>query len=178
MAATYGYHDPRDTVAASAPPEPNAEEKKLLFGQDGRGGCMREANLALGSDAAPPRGVDIARTIDVTSFQESQKLAEITEVFSEWSSCMSRRGLDYPSPMAVAGDEWFASASPSPQEKRVAQADAACKGEVDLVDRWHGAESKLQQRMIRENTEELEGLKKFHSDMVEKARSLLSEARS
>ncbi|MFD8264713.1 hypothetical protein ACGF14_08810 [Streptomyces althioticus] len=178
VAATYGYHDARDESAASVPPEPNAKEKKLLFGQDGRGGCMREANLALGSDTVPSRGVDIARTIDVTSFQESQKLPEITEVFSEWSSCMSRRGWDYPSPMAAAGGDWFVSASPSPQEKRVAQADAACKDEVDLVDRWHRAESKLQQRMIRDNTEELEGLKRFHSGMVEKARSLLRETRS
>ncbi|WP_431990500.1 hypothetical protein [Streptomyces albogriseolus] len=71
-----------------------------------------------------------------------------------------------------------AASASSAYEKRVARNDVACKDEVDLVDRWYEAESKMQKEMIRENVKELGRLKEFHEGVVEKARSLLIEARN
>ncbi|MFF7735278.1 hypothetical protein [Streptomyces sp. NPDC007984] len=176
IAEGYGYHDPIDDNAAQPPPTPNPAQKKLLLGSGGSNdGCMAMADMALGSEKPPLKGIEAARTIDVTSFKESQRSPDIRKAFSEWSACMSRKGYEYASPLASAGGKWFATPTATESEKRVARADVACKNQVDLVERWHRAESKIQQHMIESHAKELKDLAAFQDRLVNRARNLLKE---
>jgi hypothetical protein len=176
IAEAYGYHDPRDDSAARPSPSLNAAEKGLLFGS-GRAndGCMAKADTALGSEKPPAKGIEAARNIDVTSFKESQTNADVRKAFREWSSCMSRKGYEYTSPLESAGDKWFAAASATASEKQVAQADVSCKSQVDLVDRWYKAEWSIQQPMIERHAEELKDLMIFQDELVKRARDILEK---
>lgn len=177
IAEEYGYHDPLDdSAAAQSTPTPNATQKKLLLGSSGSNdGCVAMANTALGSGKPPAKGIEAARTIDVTSFKSSQTSPDVRKAFSEWSACMSRKGYEYTSPLASAGGKWFATPTATESEKRVARADVSCKNKVDLVERWHRAESNIQQRMIERHAKDLKDLTTFQDGLVKRARNLLKK---
>ncbi|WP_020119502.1 hypothetical protein [Streptomyces canus] len=136
---------------------------------------MAEADATLRSGDLPAQGVEAARTIDLTSFKESQTSADVKQAFAEWSECMSEKGYEYASPLESAGDKWFAETSATAEEERVAQADVSCKNKVDLVDRWHKAESKIQQGMIDRHAKELERLRTFQDGLVKRSRDILQK---
>jgi hypothetical protein len=176
IAEAYGYHDPLDDSAAQPTPTPNAAQKRLLLGSSGSNdGCVAMADTALGSEKPPTKGIEAARTIDVTSFKSSQTSPDVREAFSEWSACMSRKGYEYASPLASAGGKWFATPIATESEKRVAQADVSCKNQVDLIERWHRAESNIQQHMIERHAKELKDLATFQDRLVKRARDLLKK---
>jgi hypothetical protein len=171
----YGYHDPRDDSAAR-PSLALTQLRRSFFGPSGENdGCMAAADRALGSEKPPAKGIESARTIDVTSFKESQTSADVRKAFSEWSACMSSKGYKYTSPLESAGVKWFATASATASEKRVARADVSCKNQVDLVDRWYKAESSIQQSMIERHAEELKELMIFQDELVKRARHILEK---
>jgi hypothetical protein len=174
LAEVYGYHDPLDDHAAQPTSTPNAAQKKLLLGSSGSNdGCMAMADTALGPEKPPVKGIEAARTIDVTSFKSSQSSPDVRNAFSEWSACMSREGYEYASPLASAGGKWFATPTATESEKRVARADVSCKNQVDLIERWHRAESNIQRRMIESHAKELKDLAAFQDRLVKRARNLL-----
>jgi hypothetical protein len=176
IAEGYGYHDPLDDNAAQPTSTPNAAQKKLLLGSSGpNDGCMAMADAALGSEKPPMKGVEAARTIDVTSFKESQRSPDVRKAFSQWAACMSHKGYEYESPLASAGGKWFDTPTATESEKRVARADVSCKNKVDLIERWHTAESKIQQHMIESHAKELKDLAAFQDRLVKRARNLLKK---
>ncbi|RSM90514.1 hypothetical protein DMH04_03350 [Kibdelosporangium aridum] len=174
IADKYGYHSAPDrpTVAArKAKQLARAKQTADLRGAVKDCGAQAEAVLSAGTP-----DVDAGRfdALIRKSFEDSQRLPEVTEVFRAWSACMSGEGFTYPDPLTAITDEKWSTPTPTPQEIRAAQADVRCKAKTNLVAVWAAAETRVQNDAIAANPNDFHGLRAGKTGRLEAAKQVIA----
>lgn len=172
LAAAHGYHlgsvDPR---ARTRHPENSATPASTNFMQALRGrsalladasrregingvavqagGCSGESRHWLGFDRAVDAGNRLVASLNYQGWIHSRRQAEVQAVFSKWSSCMKGRGYQYSDPIDAGNDPHFSGSAETSAERRVAQADVACKQSTNLPEVWYQAERTEQVRLVQ-----------------------------
>lgn len=175
LMAKWGYH-PEGGVPAGAGAKPSgpsvSPEMELVLrgtadaaaraGSGGREvngrkvperGCIGEAVKELTGAAEGGIGdTQFADDAKFTTLEQSRNDARTQAVFRRWSQCMKDAGFDYPDPLAALGDpQWRKAPLPTPQELKVATADAACRHAHNVVGVWYAVDAGYQQQVIAAN---------------------------
>ncbi|MEU9485688.1 hypothetical protein AB0D83_18805 [Streptomyces decoyicus] len=82
-------------------------------------------------------------------------------------------GFDYPDPYAAAGDERWETTETTPAERATARADVACQKSAQSVKVWAAAETRIQHRLIQQNTGRLHKAKARKDRWLAAARRVL-----
>ncbi|MEV8092732.1 hypothetical protein [Kitasatospora sp. NPDC085879] len=175
LMAKWGYH-PEGGVPAGAGAKPSAPsmspEMELVLrgtadaaaraGSGGRTvngrsvperGCVGEAVKELTGSADGGIGdTQFADDAKFTTLEQSRNDPRTQAVFRQWSQCMKDAGFDYADPLAALGDpQWRKSPTPTPQELKVATADAGCRHAHNVVGVWYAVDAGYQQQVIAAN---------------------------
>lgn len=154
IAQQFGYHAPPGLLTPLDVEQQydkresglSESQKEIAFGTDG---CGYEATTRLQPAASPdPSLLD---QLSRESLEESQAEPTVAAAIVSWRECVRRMGFDYQNPFAAISDpQWWTddSVGPSPQETAVAVADVSCKQQTGLIDLWHAAEVRIQERLI------------------------------
>jgi hypothetical protein len=137
-------------------------------------GCLGAAVLGFRKPYEDKAGAEVASLISTASYENSQKVPEVREVFAKWSSCMKEEGYAYTSPMDALETPAFLRGKVSDTEKKTAVADVSCKERTGLADVWFAAESSIQKDMIKANAEALRKLGELHERKLRAARKILA----
>lgn len=179
-AVRYGYHprpDPPSVVRRNRAWDERdalpAEVQQAAYGRSGRGGCLEAAQHQLVGDTAPPDD-HAFNQLTGTALETSRRTPEVRDVLSKWHACMAKAGFDYPDPYAAAGNARWDTADPTPAERATARADVACQKSTRLVKVWAAAETRVQHRLIRQNTGRLHEAKVRKDRWLAAARRVLN----
>jgi hypothetical protein len=189
--AKYGYHEvPQSALftveTIEGEPGPPGYEQALSGppGDPDAHGCMWHAEQIIG-EGTPSRDDLGAIQLEVERQVKSRVRvdASVASAEVEWSACMSAEGYRYGSPRDAfdafapfVDDELHAydSATPSDDEKRVAEADGACKESVRFWDSVQEATDTAEEVVAVEMRSELETVRMAHERMVENANTALA----
>lgn len=154
-----------------------AEVQRAAYGPSGEGGCLKTAQHQLVGDT-PPLDFHAFNQLTGTALENSRRTPEVRDALHRWHTCMAKAGYDYPDPYAAAGDKRW-KAEPTPAERATARADVTCQKSTKLVKVWAAAETRVQHRLIRQNTDRLHEAKARKDRWLAAARRVLnSEGRT
>ncbi|MFI1941211.1 hypothetical protein ACH44C_29230 [Streptomyces purpureus] len=180
-AVRHGYHprpDPPSVVRRDrAWDEREALPAKVLdaaYGSPGKGGCLKTAQRQLVGDTAPP-DYRAFNQLTGTALETARRTPEVRQALRTWRACMAKAGFDYPDPYAAADDKRWQTPGPTPAERATARADVACQKSAKLVKVWAAAETRVQHRLIRQNTDRLREAKARKDRWVAAARRVLDD---
>ncbi|MBT2476779.1 hypothetical protein [Streptomyces sp. ISL-94] len=125
------------------------------------GGCGREGYRKL---YAPTKdSVDLLFTFGLASeaHDRSKQDSRVVKVLKQWSACMDKSGYSgIDTPYDVVEKLGLEGDRSGPKAVTAANADVACKREVDLVGIWAAVEKAYQERLVEEHAETLALYKK------------------
>ncbi|GAB3671377.1 hypothetical protein GCM10027589_40400 [Actinocorallia lasiicapitis] len=143
-----------------------------------QGGCLEQANAQLNDGAPaidlsdsqvpviPDRAVAMFRQQILTKIESD---ASVRSAVQQWRDCMKRSGLTYATPVEAASDpQWNREDAPlhstaaSPEERRVATADDACRITINYSGHLYGAALRAETPIIHKNLTTLESVKELH----------------
>ncbi|WEH17334.1 hypothetical protein [Streptomyces sp. VNUA24] len=183
VAREFGFHAPPDPVAEvrfTSALERRAEaltagERRAAYGDDGTGGCWRQAHDRL-LRGVPASDYGVLNRRALRAFEDSRRDPRVRAVFREWSACMAKDGFRYADPPAAVNDpRWGASTAPSAREIATARADVRCKEETGVVPVWRAAETRIQRAAIAEAPTDFQALKATRQAHLTAARATLRE---
>lgn len=124
------------------------------------GGCRGEATRQLSdSSGSQPPDENLAATLAVESFKRSQADSRVKAVVAKWAACMKAGGRNYREVFEPNDFNW---PDPAGQEEiATAQADVACKKQVNLAGVWLAVESAYQKAVMDDHVEELRALQAY-----------------
>ncbi|MER6844701.1 hypothetical protein [Streptomyces platensis] len=176
----YGYHprpDPPSVLRRNRAWDERdalpAEVQRAAYGRSGKGGCLKTAAHQLVGDTAPP-DYHAFNQLTGTALETSRRTPEVRDALRTWHTCMAKAGFDYPDPYAAAGSERWKTAAPTPAERATARADVACQKSAQLVKVWAAVETRIQHRLIRQNTDRLHEAKARKDRWLAAARRVLN----
>ncbi|MGW8556625.1 hypothetical protein [Streptomyces tubercidicus] len=179
-AVRYGYHlrpDPPSVVRRNRAWDERealpAEVQRAAYGLSGESGCLKTAQHQLVGDTAPPDD-HAFNQLTGTALENSRRTPEVRDALRRWHTCMAKAGYDYPDPYAAAGDKLWKTAEPTPAELATARADVTCQKSTQLVTVWAAAETRIQHRLIRQNTDRLHKAKASKDRWLAAARRVLN----
>ncbi|MFD0530464.1 hypothetical protein ACFQ1I_33325 [Kitasatospora arboriphila] len=116
-------------------------------------GCLGEAVKELTGSAEGGIGdTQFADDAKFTTLDQSRNDPRTQAVFRQWSQCMKDAGFDYADPLAALGDpQWRKSPTPTPQELKVATADAGSPARAQRGRRLVRRRRRYQQQVIAAN---------------------------
>ncbi|MFK0263628.1 hypothetical protein ACIQU1_20150 [Streptomyces angustmyceticus] len=175
----YGYHphpDPPSVVRRSRAWDERealpAEVQRAAYGPSGTGGCLKTADHQLVGDTALPSHRAF-NELTGKALEASRRTPEVRDALRRWHTCMAKAGYDYPDPYAAAGNKRWKTAEPTPAERATARADVTCQKSAKLVTVWAAAETRVQQRLIQQNTDRLHEAKARKDRWLAAARRVL-----
>ncbi|MGX1972628.1 hypothetical protein [Streptomyces kronopolitis] len=178
-ALRYGYHRPPDPPSVvrrnhawderEALP---AEVQRAAYGPSGKGGCLKTARHQLVGDTAPP-DYHAFNQLTGTALETSRRAPDVRAAQRRWHTCMAKAGFNYPEPMAAAVSKRWNTPEPTPAEHATARADAACQRSTEVMTIWAATETRIQRRMIRQNTDRLHKAKARKDRWLAAARRVL-----
>ncbi|MGG7576082.1 hypothetical protein [Streptomyces sirii] len=178
-AVRYGYHphpDPPSVVRRNRAWDERealpAEVQRAAYGASGKGGCLKTARRQLVGDTAPP-DYHAFNQLTGTALETSRRIPEVRDALRIWHACMAKAGFDYPDPFAAAGSERWETAEPTATERATARRDVACQKSAKLVTVWAAAETRIQHRLIQQNTNRLHEAKARKDRWLAAARRVL-----
>jgi len=188
-AATYGYGQPKSSSPQGGPAflggfafgdltkKPRAWVAALLgfapgqrIGAHQPQGCLSEASNELYGSSGQLS--DPVPEIAIQSATWTQSDPRVEAVDALWSRCMAVRGYTYNSPQQAAAAHW--PSKPTPKETATAEADVACKQEVNLDNTWLAVEAAYQAALIGQDLTTLANLQGSFAKMLNQAEALLS----
>ncbi|ROS25624.1 hypothetical protein EDF22_2839 [Rathayibacter sp. PhB127] len=94
--------------------------------------------------------------------------SRVEAVVGAWSTCMTKRGFDYPDPISAEFDpRWGGGTSPvTPEQIATATADMDCKAETNLVGIELAVQSAYDQEYIESHREALENMAEVIADYI------------
>ncbi|MEW1748239.1 hypothetical protein [Streptomyces angustmyceticus] len=152
-----------------------ADVRRAAYGPSGKGGCLAATDRQLVGDTAPPDH-HAFNQLTGTALETSRRTPEVRDALRRWHTCMAEAGYDYPDPYAAAGSERWETTGPTPAERATARADVACQKSAKLVTVWAAAETRVQQRLIRQNAGRLHEAKARKDRWLAAARRVLKRA--
>ncbi|MFK0016281.1 hypothetical protein [Streptomyces sp. NPDC091027] len=169
-AAKRGYHPDEATqkeysaaVAVGAVDQSGADAKVLRK-------CASQA------DAKAPQAqrAEVVSKAEASSFLASKKDPAVLDVFAKWSACMKAKGYNYGEPMDAHEDVRFHDPSVVTElEIATATADVQCRTEHKVQKVWFDVETRLQQKVVKENQPAFEEAKKVNQESVKKSSAVL-----
>jgi hypothetical protein len=195
QAAAFGYSQPRSAVAAAAGPAflggfatfgDLARQQRpwtialLGFAPGARvgpvrqPGCLQQAE----SELYGARGAlaDPVPAIAVQASTWTQSDPRIQALDARWSRCLAARGFRYGNPEQPADAHWPARPAPDSAEIRTAEADVACKEQVNFAHTWLAVEAAYQSALIEQDLSTLSALQASFRTMLARAERLLGLA--
>ncbi|MFE0379132.1 hypothetical protein ACFW1M_26915 [Streptomyces inhibens] len=179
-AIRYGYHprpDPPSVIRRNRAWDERealpAEVQRAAYGPSGKGGCLKTAQRQLVGSAAPP-DYHAFNQLTGTALETSRRTPEVRDAVRTWHVCMAKAGFDYPDPLAAAVSERWRTAEPTPAERTTARADAACQRSTKVMTVWAAAETRIQRRLIQQNTGRLHEAKARKDRWLAAARRVLN----
>ncbi|MGW7368085.1 hypothetical protein ACWGI8_32850 [Streptomyces sp. NPDC054841] len=161
----YGYHprpDPPSVIRRNRAWDERealpAEVQRAAYGPSGRGGCLKTAQRQLVGDTAP-LDFHAFNQLTGTALEASRRAPEVRDAQRTWRTCMAKRGFDYTDPTAAAISERWNTAEPTPAEHATARADVACQRSTKVMTVWAAAETRIQRRLIQQNSDRLHEVK-------------------
>lgn len=178
--ARFGYHVPTGLLTpANVEQEYDArdatlsdKEKNLAYGPEG---CGPKAAAQLQQTDNSPQNQLLQRSR--TSLYDSEKDPGVSHALKTWRDCMHQTGLEYQDPLAAMADpKWWAddTAGPSNKEIAVAVADVTCKDASHLVDAWHAAEVRFQDKAIKQDPNFFQRLRAELTTSLDAANAVLA----
>ncbi|WP_030410221.1 hypothetical protein [Streptomyces sp. NRRL S-1448] len=181
-ATRYGYHprpDPPSVVRRNrAWDERDAlpdEVQQAAYGRSGKGGCLKTAQHQLVGNTPPP-DYHAFNQLTGTALETSRRTPEVRDALRTWHACMAKAGFDYPDPFAAADSERWETAEPTVAERATARTDVACQKSAKLVTVWTAAETRIQHRLIQQNSARLHEAKARKDRWLAAARRVLERA--
>ncbi|MEU3460952.1 hypothetical protein ABZ721_13465 [Streptomyces sp. NPDC006733] len=135
-------------------------------------GCTGESGLRLYSPDAAAVDIAFPQNLNAEANERSRQDSRVVRAIGQWSACMSGHGYRVPSPMGVPTALRLTDLS-GPQAVTVANADVACKRQVNLVGVWFAVESAYQKVLIEKNAELLKTFKDQQQARMRLADSLV-----
>lgn len=179
-AVLYGYHpspDPPSVVRRNRAWDEReslpAEVQRTAYGPSGKGGCRKTAQHQLVGDTAPP-DYRAFNQLTGTALETSRRAPAVRDALRRWHTCMAKSGFDYPDPFAAAGSERWETAEPTAAERATAREDVACQKSAKLVTVWAAAETRIQRRLIQQNSGRLHEAKVRKDRWLAAARRVLN----
>jgi hypothetical protein len=178
QASKHGYHPAVPPASQSGEPSLSVAAAAVADGTGpgtykGRrvpaGGCLGQALRELGRGGPVPADPGLAERLGLESYVRTSQSGPMRPVFSQWSACMGQAGFDYANPRKANNDPAWRTPRPSTREVATAVADARCKRQVHLVDRWATVETAYQQQQVAQHAEQLEILAKALATRVRNA---------
>lgn len=139
------------------------------------GGCARESALKLLSPTKDTVDYTVPQTFRSDGYARSQKDSRVVKVIKSWSECMQKNGFTVDSPMGPPPGINDSNLS-SPQAISTAKQDLECKKQTNLVGIWYTVELAYQKRVIEQNAETLDRVKKQLDERMKLAASLIAGA--
>ncbi|MFI6689861.1 hypothetical protein [Streptomyces sp. NPDC050485] len=142
-----------------------ADETRVAYGGGGKtdryrgktipeGGCYGQATRQISGGPDLTKDLDTANDVQLKSFKESRKTAQVKVAEQHWSACMKGKGHDLPADVFSAANslhlpETRPRPAPGSAEVVMATDSARCIGQSDLFRTWFTAESAAQHKMIQ-----------------------------
>ncbi|MFD7508886.1 hypothetical protein ACFV5N_06000 [Streptomyces sp. NPDC059853] len=118
------------------------------------GGCLQEAVNEVGE-------LDdyLAEELSAQSYVEAEQMPAVQEATRDWSSCMADRGFSVAtvSEAADLGASLRSGSKATEEEIALAVSEVECKQSSELVDAWFAEEWRIQESLIAEHEEALQG---------------------
>ncbi|MFK4101882.1 hypothetical protein ACI2L1_17755 [Streptomyces sp. NPDC019531] len=133
-------------------------------------GCNGEARQRMARTAPPSEYQNLPLALIDQGFTLSRQDSRVRAALASWSGCMRGRGFDYRDPLDAVADPRFTDGT-SPLEIRTATADVACKRETNLVGIWFAVESAYEKRLVTDNLDRLEEVRRANTARVAAARA-------
>ncbi|MFE3120125.1 hypothetical protein [Streptomyces niveus] len=168
VAKTLGYHADFSRKEKENAIKPGSDLDSVLSGKvrvfSGKavpaGGCIGEAQELINRGTRELDTVDKAQELSRASYDLSMKEKPVVQGFGRWSQCMKEAGHTYLRPIDPFNDEKHSTSSISKAEIATASNDMACKDSTDVVQVWNTVETRIQNRLIKENQGELDAIRK------------------
>ncbi|WLW52099.1 hypothetical protein [Streptomyces sp. YU58] len=107
-----------------------------------------------------------------TSLSESRSRKPVTKAIKDWSACMKKQGRSAADPYR-AMEQGYAKGDGTTQDAiELALDDIDCKKQTRLVEVWFKEESAIQQRLIKENKDQLAAVKTRMSKVLAAAEAV------
>ncbi|MEU5697757.1 hypothetical protein ACFFS2_18725 [Streptomyces aurantiacus] len=181
-AAQRGYHPASSVVekrrSAAAKPAMSASAQSVASGKgqskrNGRtvpvGGCNGEARRTLLQGLRQAPRLDLVDELALQSYDRSLRHSKVVAAISAWSACMAKSGYNYRTPSDANNDRVFNTDEPTAQETATAVADVACKKQTNLVGIWSTVDIAYQKRLIEQNAQALDLVKRALTTEVKNA---------
>ncbi|MFG3118914.1 hypothetical protein ACGF4C_31685 [Streptomyces sp. NPDC048197] len=178
-AARYGYHprpDPPSVARRNRAWDERdalpAEVQQAAYGRSGKGGCLKTAQHQLVGDTPPP-DYHAFNQLTGTALETSRRTPEVRNALRTWHACMAKAGFNYPDPFAAADSERWETTEPTVTERATARTDVACQKSAKLVAVWTATETRIQHRLIQQNSDRLHEAKARKDRWLAAARRVL-----
>ncbi|MFC8226878.1 hypothetical protein [Streptomyces sp. NPDC057287] len=139
------------------------------------GGCVREGFLKLYAPTEESVDIMVPQNFAFDANGRSRQDSRVAKAVKAWSACMAEQGYRTDDPVSPQSDLGFGDTSlTTPKAVAAARQDVACKKETNLVGIWYAVEKAYQKRIIDQNAETLETVKKQLEERLRLAAELTS----
>ncbi|PZT75951.1 MULTISPECIES: hypothetical protein [unclassified Streptomyces] len=125
------------------------------------GGCLREGYLKLYAPKKDSVDIMVPQNFGFDAYSRSREDSRVRKAIKAWSACMKKHGYTTDDPVSPQDDLGFDDgALGSPKAMTAARQDVSCKRKTNLVGIWFTVETAYQKRLIEQNAETLDSVKK------------------
>ncbi len=143
-----GFRDGESPPAGTPKTSPGSVNGKAIP----PGGCVSEVNNQLLGTRSIDEQFPLAGNLAVQAFQNAQADPRVLGYFSDWSTCLKKKGYNYADPFK-AGVEFTRppESKPSAKEVQAALAVIKCKESTRLILRWQAVNIEYEKKAIEKN---------------------------
>lgn len=141
------------------------------------GGCLGQARQQLWGTPSSTQHVALAGNLSAQALDDSLTTQQYKQVVADWANCMSasghpvKRGFDIFDPFNARVIK--IGYVPPPKIITEAQADLACRAQVNLVPRWSAAMTAEEEKLLQRNQAELTRQKAELQQALAKAQAVI-----
>ncbi|MFJ4781498.1 hypothetical protein [Streptomyces sp. NPDC088762] len=135
------------------------------------GGCLRESALKLYNPSKDTVDQMVPQNIGFEAFGRSREDSRVRTATRAWSACMAKHGYTMSTPLDPPPGINETNIG-GPQAIAIAKQDVDCKKQTNLVGTWYTVEVAYQKRLVEQNAETLDRVKKQLDERLRLAASL------
>ncbi|MFC9296491.1 hypothetical protein ACFTWH_30705 [Streptomyces sp. NPDC057011] len=135
------------------------------------GGCLRESALKLYSPSKDTVDTMVPQNFGFEGFARSREDSRVRTSTEAWSACMAKHGYTMKSPLDQPPGINDSNIG-SPQATAIARQDVDCKKQTNLVGTWYTVEVAYQKRLVEQNAETLDRVRKQLDERMRLAATL------
>jgi hypothetical protein len=187
QAASYGYQTPPSSAGTSSASGQRAQHSAAYIralwgvvpgtsvssGEHKLPGCMPAAVDRVNPPNTSHLDLSLSGQLELQAEQYTAEDARVTKVEAAWRACMTRKGFQYPTPMAAQAA--FPQTGHANQAQiATAEADVACKEQTNLPGVWLAVEAGYEKELIAGNLTGLQALMQWQNTRVSRAEKVIA----